>query len=215
MLLAKSCAILIAVVLVNEVSGYLWHRWACHAGTFRCVFADFLRRRHFDHHTHKYPGAGGRGSGYLASCDIAFRVLGAILLIGIAVVCAVGWISLLSAGLVVLGTLTHAYFGAKLHGLYHVTDERARRSRFLRVGMIWHAFCWLREFHDAHHVVNANYALALPIVDMIGGTYVPPSRLRRLVAEDLFPGFDPNLSSSCGSSLFRTSSRENQGPPGT
>ena len=188
--------------LVAEGSGYLWHRWACHVGVFRPFLRDLLRRRHYDHHVNKYGGPGLRNDTYSQSCDIAFRVLGITLVILIITFAAVGWIQLGTAISLLLGILFHAFLGTKLHALYHLSDRSCRRLSIFKWKSAWRAFSWLRNFHDVHHVANANYSLVLPVFDWIGGTYISPRSLPQLQAENLFPRFDPRLSSSCETPLL-------------
>jgi sterol desaturase/sphingolipid hydroxylase (fatty acid hydroxylase superfamily) len=202
MSLEKLAALVIGGALITEGTGYIWHRWACHAGILRPLFSDFLRRRHFDHHTNKYAGAGLRHDTYSQSCDIAFRVLGASLVSLTIALAAIGKVGLEAAIYFLVGLFTYAFLGSKLHALYHVNDRSARRVPLFKWSKAWRAFSWLRDFHDVHHVANANYSLVLPFFDIIGGTYISPKRLPELRAEDLFPQFDPNLSSSCGKPLF-------------
>jgi sterol desaturase/sphingolipid hydroxylase (fatty acid hydroxylase superfamily) len=202
MYLSKLTALLIGGALVTEGTGYLWHRWACHTGVFRLCFKDLLRRRHFDHHTNKYAGAGLRHDTYYQSCDIAFRVLGVSLVAFVITLATIDLIGLDAATALLLGIFTHAFLGTKLHALYHVSDRSARCFPILKWDQAWRAFSWLREFHDVHHVVNANYSLVLPLFDLIGGTYISPKKIPRLQAENLFPRFDSELSSSCEKPLF-------------
>jgi sterol desaturase/sphingolipid hydroxylase (fatty acid hydroxylase superfamily) len=198
----KFAAFALGGSLITEAAGYLWHRWACHAGTFRPLLNDLLRRRHFDHHVHKYAGARLRYDTYSQSCDIAFRVLG-VILVTLTIVSAVA--SLISLGVAVallVGILVHAVIGIKMHSFYHLSDGSIRRLFIFKFGPMWRAFLWLRDFHDVHHVVNSNYSLVLPLFDLAGGTYVSPRRLNELQAENLFPRFDSKLSSSCETPLF-------------
>lgn len=200
-------AFLIGGMLITEGTGYLWHRWACHEGAFRQIFKDALRRRHFDHHTNKYAAPGLRHDSYFQSCDIAFRTLGTALVISIVTLAAIDWILLDAAIMLLLGILVHAFIGTKLHAPYHLSDKSARCTLILKWKPAWRAFYWLREFHDVHHVANANYSLVLPLLDLIGGTYMSPRKLRHLSRENLFPQFDPSLSSSCETPLFKGISR--------
>jgi sterol desaturase/sphingolipid hydroxylase (fatty acid hydroxylase superfamily) len=139
---------------------------------------------------------------YFQSCDIAFQVLVIILFALTIAATASGWIRPAAAITLFCGILMHGFFGSKLHALYHVSDRSARRLSILKSRRVWKVFSWLREFHEVHHVVNANYSLVLPLFDLIGGTYVSPKILSRLHAEDLFPRFDSRLSSSCEKPLF-------------
>lgn len=202
MSLREMAAILVGGALVAEGIGYIWHRWACHVGVFRPFFSDLLRRRHFDHHVNKYHGAGARRDTYSSSCDVAFRVLGIVMLGLIVASVTIGWVPLNAAITLLSGTFVQALLGTRLHALYHMSDKSCRLLPILRWGPIWRAFSWLRDFHDVHHVANANYSLVLPLFDMIGGTYVSPRKLPQLLGEDLFPRFDPKLSSSCEEPLL-------------
>lgn len=195
-------ALLLGGALLTEATGYCWHRWACHAGILRRVLRDLLRRRHFDHHMNKYGAPGVRHDAYSQSCDIAFRVLGLILLILTITSTVLGWIHLAAAAVLVCGIVSYSFLGARLHALYHLSDRSARLLRILQGRTTWMLFSWLRDFHDVHHLVNANYSLALPVFDLLGGTFVSPKRLPQLRSENLFPRFDVALSSSCDDPLF-------------
>ncbi len=203
MLLAKSLALILLGALGAEAAGYAWHRWACHRGAFRRIAHDFLRRRHFDHHMHKYGRQAPRSEEYEESCEVAFKVLGVVLLVLLAGAVALGWVAPLTALLLFGGAFVYGVFGlGKMHTLYHLEDASVCRHRLFRNERVWRAFCWLRDFHEIHHVVNANFSILLPLLDLAGGTYVSPKELPRLRAENLFPGFDPALSSSCGGPLL-------------
>lgn len=202
MIVAELIALLLAGALVTEGAGYLWHRWVCHTGILRFLLADVLRRRHFDHHVNKYPIAGLRHDRYSESCDIAFQVLGVGLVVILVASAVVGWIRLYVAITLLLSLFGHAYLGTKLHALYHVSDRSACSSPIFKWRLVWSAFSWLRDFHDVHHVANANYSLVFPLFDLVGGTYISPRKLSRLQAENLFPQFDSQLSGSCEKSLF-------------
>lgn len=192
----KYFALVILGVLLAEGAGYWWHRYASHVGIFRFVYSDLLRRRHFDHHIHKYPVKRLKSESYLESCEVSFQTLAVIMILIAAVLVMAGVIPML-ATLVVLGS--GAAYGVLVlgpfHSLYHLKD-----SRFERFG--W--FRWLRDFHQIHHLVNANYTIFLPIFDVLGRSYVSPRHLPKLKAVNQFPGFDAALSSTCGDSLFRT-----------
>jgi len=197
---------LIGGVLIAESAIYLWHRLVCHTGLLRWLLTDVLRRRHFDHHTHKYPATRTRSEIYFSSCDIAFRPLGMILAGLTITTIALGWISFRIGTAGLIGILFHGILATRLHYLYHVSDEQTRHWFILRGRRFRATLQWLRQFHDIHHLVNGNYASMIPLLDWIGGTYIPPSKSSDLVAEDLFPVFNPKLSSSCGERLFRRGS---------
>ncbi len=202
--LAKALALVVLGALSAEAAGYAWHRWACHRGTFRRIAHDFLRRRHFDHHMHKYGRQAPRSEEYAESCEIAFKVLGVVLIALLAGAVLAGWVAPVSAALLLGGAVVYGVFGlGTLHTMYHLEDASVRRHRLFRNELVWRAFCWLRDFHAIHHVVNANFSILLPLLDLAGGTYVSPKELPRLRAENLFPGFDPALSSSCDQPVLR------------
>ena len=182
-------------VLLAEGAGYWWHRYASHMGLFRFVYRDLLRRRHFDHHIHRYPVKRLNSKQYLESCEVSFQVLAAIMIvIGAALV--LSGVVTVSKVLVVLGS--GAAYGVLVlgpfHSLYHVKDLWLERFGWFR---------WLRDFHQIHHLINANYTIFLPIFDILGRSYVSPRHLSGLKPVNQFPGFDASRSSTCGESLFK------------
>lgn len=205
---------IIVGALVTETAGYAWHRWLCHAGALHRLSADIFRRRHFDHHMSKYAAPAARRDTYSQSCDIAFQVLGVILVASMIVAAVFDWFRVPTAAGLASGVVGYGLVGSRLHALYHLTDRSAQKFWMLKARCVWVVFTWLRDFHDIHHVVNANYSLALPILDWIAGTYVSPKKLPELRTENLFPDFDPALRSSCDQSLFRArDSRRSAGGP--
>jgi sterol desaturase/sphingolipid hydroxylase (fatty acid hydroxylase superfamily) len=183
--------------LMAEGAGYVWHRYACHVGTFRFLPHDLLRRRHFDHHMRKYPSRKNMRSGvYLESCEIAFKFLAAIILALAGALLVARLVPVWKAAVLLASATLYAHLViGNLHSLYHVEDSALEN---------YSAFRWLRDFHEVHHLVNANYSILLPIFDILGGSYVSPSKLSELRGENLFPGFKPSNSSSCGDSLLRS-----------
>ena len=188
--------------LMTEVAGYLWHRAVSHAGLFRRVLSDLLRQRHYDHHEHKYPKPGVRHEDYASSCDLSFRVLGGVLVIGVISATLLGLIGLGTAATFLAAIASHALLAAYLHTLYHLPEKSPADGAWSQWCRSRRAIVWLTAFHDVHHQVNANYSLCLPLVDVVGRTYVSPKRLAELRREDLFPGFDPRQASSCDDPLL-------------
>lgn len=204
MLYLRILGLLLAGAVLAEGAGYAWHRWACHAGIFRRLANDFLRRRHFDHHIHQYAPSRTRSESYLESCEVAFKVLGVVIVALLASLAAIGWLAVPTAATLLAGAVIYSALAlSKLHGLYHLEDRSVRRLRLFRWRPAWRLFRWLRDFHQIHHEANANFSILIPLFDLIGGTYVAPSERRGRLTEDLFPGFDPGLSSSCGDPLVR------------
>ena len=201
--------VFIAVIggsLLAEFSGYVWHRWVAHLGILSWLPNDFLRRRHFDHHESKdkYPPGQLRGMIYRESCEITFNFLAVILLPLIVFTMWAGWIpwskgiSLLigatAYGIVVQGTL---------HSWYHLEDVVLRKHLILRVNLMWNLFQWLRDCHEIHHEVHANYFILNPAPDLIFGTLRTRKGIAKKLRQNLFPAFNSKLSSSCGKSIFR------------
>ncbi len=180
--------------LLAEGAGYWWHRFASHVGVFRHFHYDLLRRRHFDHHIHRYPKKRLSSKSYLESCEISFQFLAVIIIVIIAVLVTTKFLSILTAAVILGSGIAYGVLIlGKLHSHYHL--ENGPLEKFA-------VFRWLRDFHHVHHLVNANYTILLPIFDILGRSYVSPKRLPDLKAENQFPRFDASLSSSCGESLF-------------
>jgi sterol desaturase/sphingolipid hydroxylase (fatty acid hydroxylase superfamily) len=194
-------AIITGFVLA-EVSVYVWHRFVCHAGLLRRYSKDFFRRRHFHHHVVQYPPARLQTDVYVASCDVAFRAVGILLIMAAAGAVLTRATKPLAATLAVAGMTLHGWLGAKLHELYHLSDDAARRWPPLRFAILFHLFERLRRFHDGHHEAQANYGLMLPVVDAIGGTHHGAGSGSSCRPDELFPDFDPDLSSSCGEAIL-------------
>lgn len=200
--LATFFAIFILGTLLTEGVGYVWHRFVCHSGILRSVLHELMRRRHFDHHVHKYPAGSVSQSAYVPSCDISFRVIGVALVLTILAIAGLGAIHVSAALTLLLAVLLHAVLGGKLHALYHLDDTTLSGMRFCRWKLSYKAVVWLRDFHEIHHVANANYSLFIPFFDLIGFSFISPSRLGSLQEENLFPRFDATRSSSCDERLF-------------
>lgn len=194
-------------VVIAEGVGYLWHRWACHMGIFRKILKDILRRRHFDHHI-RYNAKRLCSKRYERSCEIAFHVLGFVVIPTLAIFAFMGWISYIASTGMICGALV---FGKcildGLNTLYHLDEDVVCNMRLFRYKPIWRVYLWLRDYHHIHHIARKNFGILFPIWDIIGGTYVSPSKLPELIKdrrkrENLFPDFDARLSSSCGKPLF-------------
>lgn len=187
---------------LSEFSGYFWHRWICHLGLLRWLLHDFLRRRHYSHHVEKYPPEKSfQSRTYLDSCEIAFKVLGVIITIILITIFLRGWINIIDLVVMYLGMYIYArYFMGNVHELYHLTDDQVKKYKIFQQHLIWKIFCWLRKYHDKHHLKNCNYCILNPLPDFIFRTYVSPNT--NVVVEDIFPHFN-STSSECGKRVFR------------
>ncbi|MBI2673274.1 sterol desaturase family protein [Candidatus Woesearchaeota archaeon] len=186
--------------LLSEFFGYIWHRWACHLGAFRFLPKDVLRRRHYDHHEKKYTIDKLRTKEYIESCEIAFHPLGFLILLIMLTLVLMGllnWVSFIS---IISGSVLYGFFvQGPLHTSYHIKYNILRKKLILRFKLIRKIYLWLRKCHDIHHKLNANYFILIPI-DALFGTLVLNSSKKK--KEDIFPGFDARLSSSCGKPLL-------------
>lgn len=185
-----------------EFSGYFWHRWVCHLGLLKWLPHDFLRRRHYSHHMEKYPPEKSlQSSSYLNSCEIAFKVLGVIMTIILITIFLSGWINIINLVVLYLGMYIYAkYIMGPIHELYHLTDDQVKKYKIFQYYLTWKIFCWLRRFHDKHHLRNCNYSILNPLPDIIFGTYISPNA--NIVVEDIFPNFN-STSSECGKRVLR------------
>lgn len=208
MIAVQFLALVVFGALLAESAGYVWHRWACHVGVFRKVFNDFFRRRHFDHHMLKYGVKRLHSHIYEQSCEVAFHPMGVGIILVLACLAFSGLITWLVFVAILGGALVYAVYGlGGMHTLYHLDDEVVRRMWLFRKQPIWRMYVWLRDYHLVHHYVKKNFAILLPIFDILGRSYMSPSELPVLKLEkgrreNLFPGFDAKLSSSCGLALF-------------
>ena len=198
----KNIIVLVLGSLAVELFGYFWHRFVCHSGVLRSFLEDVLRRRHFDHHENKYPDYSIRVNTYQSSCDISFRVLGGLLAISLILARMLDFVRSETAAVLAGALLLHAIVSIRLHSVYHLPSTQIERLLICRVAVFKQALLWLRDFHDVHHIKNANYSLIFPIFDLLGGTFISPKKLRKLERECLFPGFDPRHSSPCDGPLL-------------
>ncbi|MDP3963752.1 MAG: sterol desaturase family protein [bacterium] len=198
-IILKSFATLfIAAPLMGELSGYMWHRWAAHRGVFRWLPNDFLRRRHYYHHIEQYPLKNLRTARYVQVCERAFHPLGILVIISLFALYYTSFISLLTFFLLTGGGILYAILLDYVHASYHIELEVLKKHWFFRFTVVERTYLWLRRCHDLHHLVQANYFILIP-VDYIFGTLVTSGTLKK---EDIFPGFNPVLSSTCGSPLI-------------
>ena len=205
---AQFLALAVFGALLAEGAGYVWHRCACHVGVFRRVFNDFFRRRHFDHHMHKYGVKRLHSQIYEQSCEVAFHPMGIGIILVLVSLALSGLITWLVFAAILSGALVYGVYGlGGMHTLYHLDDEVVRRMWLFRTQPMWRMYVWLRDYHLVHHFVNKNFAILLPIFDILGRSYASPSKLpvlelERGRRENLFPRFDARLSSSCGEALL-------------
>lgn len=204
--------ILTAIVggpILSEFGGYVWHRWVAHLGVLRWLPADFMRRRHYDHHesADKYPPDQLRSVVYRESCEVTFHFLAGVLvpLIGLSV--WMKWLSLATAIALLAGAAAYGILvQGNLHTSYHLEDATLQKLRIFQWHWVRRLHKWLRDCHDIHHFLNANYFILIPLFEWIFGTLVTRRKLEQegtpLVKEDLFSRFK-SLSSSCGKPLFR------------
>jgi hypothetical protein len=197
--------ILVATVVgfvIAEVAVYSWHRWISHAGLLRWIGNDGFRRRHFHHHIEQYPPQLlHTNTAYVASCDVTFGLVEVILFATAAALVTVLPVTLVIAS--VTGIALHGWLAATAHRLCHASDLIARHLFLLRFNIGFRAFVQLRNFHDAHHRGRGNYSLMIPLLDVLGRTIIHQDDVASDLPNELFPGFQPELSSSCGESLFR------------
>lgn len=203
-----SLALVFSGALLAETSGYVWHLWVCHLGIFRKLLNDNLRRRHFDHHMYKYHIRRLESQTYDGSCEVAFHFLGVGIIVCFMVLVLLGVLSWPVFLLIMSGALFYSIFGlGGMHKLYHLDEATVQKMWLFQWQFIWRKYVWLRDYHLIHHFVNRNYAILLPFLDKLGGTYLSPSELPQLqrhvkIRGDLFPGFDSRLSRTCGDPLF-------------
>jgi len=187
--------------LLNDVSVYSWHRWVSHAGALRWIGNDLFRRRHFHHHLVQYPPHQLRARAYIESCDVTFATIEVVLLLGLTVLISIG-ATTLSSGLAALcGGMLHGTLALHAHKMCHGLPGEAQ-IRHLKNDLGVIALERLSRFHDAHHTSRGNYGLLLPFIDIVAGTRTRCATDPNRLAIDLFPGFLPELSSSCDEPLL-------------
>lgn len=198
---------LIGGSLFAEFSGYVWHRWVAHLGILWWLPNDFLRRRHFDHHESidKYPPGQMRSMIYRESCEITFNFLAAILLPLVTFFIWIGWIHWISGITILIGAAAYGIaVQGTLHTWYHLEDTVLKRHWILKTKLTWEFFQWLRDCHEIHHEVRANYFILNPAPDYIFGTLLTRNTIQpQRSKQNLFPLFKPKLSSSCLKPVFR------------
>lgn len=178
-------AMVVGGVSLDEVIGYLWHRFFEHKGVFslgsplKYNVGDKIRLRHYDHHLEVYPVEKiRRPPEYISSKSWSWYVLAAI--VSIVVLSASFALGHFADGIaVVLGGALYGHFVVNyLHEAFHIIGHPLERYRWFRR---------LRLYHDIHHLVNGNYGIAFMVMDRFFGTFVPnfPSPRRE---ENLFPG---------------------------
>jgi len=188
--------------LINDVAAYSWHRWVSHAGVLRWIGNDLFRRRHFHHHVVQYPPQHLHAPAYVESCDVTFGTVEVLLLITAAAVTSMSTVPLSLTIAAACGGVVHGWLAIRVHELCHASDGSAGRLTLLRQAVLFATFERFRRFHDAHHTGRGNYGLLIPMIDRLAGTsshrVVDTSRL----PSELFPGFEPERSSSCGEALL-------------
>lgn len=171
---------IIGGIVVSEVAGYFWHRFVEHRGKL----GDKVREAHIHHHYVAYPAEKIRRSGdYISSNSWSWYVLAAfvsILVLGISYV-----VGQLLGGIAVIlcGALYGKYVINTMHEAFHI-------SRHPLDFFAW--FRRLRLYHDIHHLINGNYGIVFMTMDRVFGTFIKEVP-RPLQADDLFPGFSPEM----------------------
>lgn len=191
----------IAGPLLAEFSFYCWHRWIAHIGILRWLPRDFLRSRHYHHHWDQYPRHQLRTAEYNTACDITFHILYVVMIVLLIVGLTTGLISFGGLAPLFLGATAFGLLQSFIHDTFHIKYIELKKNWRWIFQFQWFRkyYIWLRKCHDVHHITNANYFILIP-VDWFFGTLVtkaPPQM------DDMFPGFDPKLDSTCGQPLFR------------
>jgi len=192
----------VAGFLINDVAVYSWHRWVSHAGILRWIGRDVFRRRHFHHHIIQYPPQDLHTPTYVESCDVTFGSVEVLLLVGAAFAMRIGTVPLSLTVAVGCGGALHGWLAIRIHELCHASDISAGQMALFRRPVAFAFFVRLRRFHDAHHTGRGNYGLLIPMIDSLVGTSVTRVPDASLLPSELFPGFRPERSSSCGEPLL-------------
>jgi hypothetical protein len=188
--------------LTHDVAVYCWHRWVSHAGVLRWFGNDMFRRRHFNHHLVQYPPLHLHAPAYVESCDVTFGFVDVLLLIGAVLAVSLGTVPLSWTFAAACGGTLHGWLAIRIHEFCHILENGVPRRTLLHQRISLPTLERLRLFHNLHHTGRGNYGLLIPVIDIVAGTSA------RLVADparlpaELFPGFLPERSSSCGEALI-------------
>ncbi len=208
-LVFKLLFLVICGAFLVEVLGSRWHQLVSHLGILRGIANDFCRRRHHDHHL-KYGVTSLLSRTYQKSCEVTYHPMGVLIIVVLVCLVLTGVMSWHGAVAIFSGALLYGIGGlGTLHDLYHIKASELRKFRLFQNRYVWKIYRWLRDYHLIHHHANKNFAILFPLIDLIWGSYVSPTQLPQYrkdltKREELFPGFNPRLSSTCGESLFST-----------
>lgn len=160
-------------ILMASGVEYVTHRFPMHkrSKTLDRFFRrhTLLHHRYFDH-THLEMNS--RRDGYFVLANLHVASVAVLLMLG-AYFAMRGLVGVHFASVATLAMVGYGMFAETMHVAYHMSEARQRswplRSR---------AFQYLRELHRDHHNPKAmttyNFAIGLPIWDLICGTYRPP-----------------------------------------
>mgnify|MGYP003393083481 CR=1 FL=1 len=188
---------------LTEGIGWAWHRWVPHAGVFGHVLVRILRGRHFDHHTQVYPVKHLSSGRYQKSCELTFHLMGVGFILLLATAWKLDYLSTISCASMLFGALLYGIYGlGRMHDLYHVEAHEVKKIWLFKNKYAWRMYVYLRDYHMIHHYRNKNFAIVLPVFDWLGGTFMHPEYLQvlkkeRLNRDNLFPGFNPRLTTTC------------------
>ena len=143
-------------ILLVEIVGYFWHRFAEHNG----FFGNLIRYKHWVHHEVDYPVGDLRPihrEKYKDSGSWSWYALAGIVLVVDLLVLPWRDAIPLAIGSAIYGQLVVNYF----HSVFHL------KRHFL------HRFAWFRhliKLHDIHHWTPGNYGIVFFFMDRIFGT---------------------------------------------
>jgi hypothetical protein len=195
--------------LFIEGAGAFWHKHVTHFG--HLFFLDYYTRgRHAHHHYVSYPIKRLTSITYQKSCETTFHLLGILLIIVLLILCIYGFMLTSSAlsfffGSLVYGKLVLGY----LHDLYHLDPESTRFTFLKKNSFLWETFSWLKKYHAIHHYQNKNFAIGLPVFDILMRSFSHPRNLEKITShkltENLFPRFSVKKISRCNEKTSHTS----------
>jgi sterol desaturase/sphingolipid hydroxylase (fatty acid hydroxylase superfamily) len=150
-------------MLIVEVSGYFWHRWAEHNG----IFGRWIQHNHIRHHEHDYPTTKLRPKNqtYKSAKSWSWYLLTAFLVISVFLLVPAPY-----SFVVVASGLVYVKFVINyLHSRFHVRNHWLASRKYFQT---------IRRLHDIHHYGPYNYGILFFFMDRLFGTYrvVAPSK---------------------------------------
>ena len=156
--------IIVIAIFINELGGYLWHRFAAHWGWA----GDTIRRTHYEHHEIWYPhndmeSKKYRIDGLFEGDSWPWLVPAFMLMVFYYYLGYSGSILMSTSWILIVWMVIHIYAISYIHDSYHITDHWLTKYQWYRDNKV---------LHNIHHYYNCNYGISNYIFDYLLGSLI-------------------------------------------